>query len=71
MLFLSCLYECTGTANALPPVLVLALVAVVAWTKFLSFNVMGKMLSGELSCVRTGLVTFRLMGTLSGEVMLP
>ena len=54
-LFLTRLYKCTGRAIALP------LASVAAWTKCLSFtlkffNVMGKALSGELSCMWTGLV---------------
>ena len=53
--FLSCLYEGTGRGIALPLASALALAAA-AWTNCSSFYVMGKALSGELSCTQTGLV---------------
>ena len=42
------LYKCTGRAIALPPPFALV-------EKCLSFSVMGKALSGKLSCMQTGL----------------
>ena len=55
------MYECTGRAIALPPTSELVEAGSV-WTRFKvlcsSFYVMGKALSGKLSCMRTGLVCY-------------